>query len=140
MTKKEIVRLICERAQREKLVKGKLSQHAVKEIVQWTLDAIIDALVQEGRIELRKFGIFEVKQRRARLARNPRTNERVEVAPKNVVVFQAGKEMEERVRLYGRPAPRRTRSVREPSAPSELPTHPEDTEGAEVLAVSGSTR
>lgn len=136
MTKKEIVRLICERAQREKLVKGKLSQQVVKEIVQWTLDSITEALVQEGRIELRKFGVFEVKQRKPRLARNPRTNERVEVGPKNVVVFQAGKEMEEKVRLYGRPAPRRTRGTRLGNS-TELHRH-EEAEGADVLAVSST--
>lgn len=136
MTKKEIVRLICERAQREKLVKGKLSQQAVKEIVQWTLDSIIDALVQEGRIELRKFGVFEVKQRRPRMARNPRTNERVAVGPKNVVVFQAGKEMEEKVRLYGRPAPRRTRTTHLNGA-NPLPDH-EDAETGAALAVSST--
>ncbi|GIW84095.1 MAG: integration host factor subunit beta [Gemmataceae bacterium] len=134
MTKKDIVRLICERANRQKLVKDKLSQQAVKEIVQWTLDSIIDALVQEGRIELRNFGIFEVKQRKPRIARNPRTNEKVEVGPRCVVVFQAGKEMEERVRREGRPAPRRTRSPRNGSAPSTTET-PED---AEALAVGGS--
>ncbi|MBA2224973.1 MAG: HU family DNA-binding protein [Thermogemmata sp.] len=134
MTKKDIVRLICERANRQRLVKDKLSQQAVKEIVQWTLDSIIDALVQEGRIELRKFGIFEVKQRKPRIARNPRTNEKVEVGPRCVVVFQAGKEMEERVRREGRPAPRRTRAPRNAAAaPSS-----ETAEDAEALAVGGS--
>ncbi len=107
MTKKDIVREICERANRERPVRTSLSHQAVKEIVQWTFEAIIDALVKEGRIELRKFGVFEVKQRKPRKARNPRTGERVDVGPKNVVVFQPGKEMEERVRLYGRPAERR---------------------------------
>lgn len=137
MTKKDIVRLICERANQQKLVKDKLSQQAVKEIVQWTLDSIIDALVQEGRIELRKFGIFEVKQRKPRVARNPRTNEKVMVGPRSVVVFQAGKEMEERVRLYGRPAPRRTRAPRD-SAPTQPSAATQDE--AEALAVGGSVR
>jgi len=52
----------------------------------------------EKRIELRNFGVFEVKQRKARKARNPRTGERVDVEPKNVVTFKPGKEMEERVK------------------------------------------
>ena len=90
MTKKEIVKLISDRA--------KLTQLQTKEIVQWTFDAIIETLISEGRIELRNFGVFEVKQRKARKARNPRTGERVDVEPKNVVTFQPGKEMEERVR------------------------------------------
>lgn len=90
MTKKEIVKQISERAN--------LTQLKTKEIVQWTFDAIVDTLIEEGRIELRNFGVFEVKRRKARKARNPRTGEKVDVEPKNVVTFQPGKEMEERVR------------------------------------------
>ena len=90
MTKKEIVRRISDRAE--------LTQLKTKEIVQWTFDAIIDTLIKDGRIELRNFGVFEVRRRKARRARNPRTNDRVDVPEKNVVTFQPGKEMEERVR------------------------------------------
>lgn len=104
MTKKEIVKTICERANKEKLLKGNLTQLATKEIVQWTFEAIIDTLVEEGRIELRKFGVFEVKQRKPRKARNPRTGDPVEVDAKNVVTFQPGKDMEERVRKFAKPA------------------------------------
>ncbi|MBX9579468.1 MAG: HU family DNA-binding protein, partial [Gemmataceae bacterium] len=57
-----------------------------------------------GRIELRNFGVFEVKQRKPRKARNPRTGARVDVEAKNVVTFQPGKEMEERVRKFAKPA------------------------------------
>jgi integration host factor subunit beta len=103
VTKKEIVRDICERANKEKLMKGSLTQLATKEIVQWTFEAIIDTLVKEGRIELRNFGVFEVKQRKPRKARNPRTGDRVDVAAKNVVTFQPGKEMEEQVRRFAKP-------------------------------------
>ncbi len=90
MTKKEIVKQISERAG--------LTQLKTKEIVQWTFDAIVDTLIQDERIELRNFGVFEVKRRKARKARNPRTGEKVDVEPKNVVTFKPGKEMEERVR------------------------------------------
>jgi nucleoid DNA-binding protein len=90
VTKKEIVRRISERAD--------LTQLKTKEIVQWTFDAIIETLLSDGRIELRNFGVFEVRRRKARRARNPRTNDRVDVPEKNVVTFQPGKEMEERVR------------------------------------------
>jgi hypothetical protein len=55
-------------------------------------------LLEERRIELRNFGVFEVKRRKPRKARNPRTGERVDVEAKNVVTFKPGKEMEERVR------------------------------------------
>jgi integration host factor subunit beta len=102
VTKKEIVRDICDRANKEKLMKGSLTQLATKEIVQWTFEAIIETLVKEGRIELRNFGVFEVKQRKPRKARNPRTGDRVDVAAKNVVTFQPGKEMEEQVRKFAK--------------------------------------
>jgi integration host factor subunit beta len=90
VTKKEIVKQISERIG--------LTQLKTKEIVQQTFDAIVETLLEVGRIELRNFGVFEVKQRKARKARNPRTGERVDVPPKNVVTFKPGKEMEERVR------------------------------------------
>jgi nucleoid DNA-binding protein len=90
VTKKEIVKEISEQLG--------LTQLKTKEIVQKTFDAIVDTLLREKRIELRNFGVFEVKRRKARKARNPRTGERVDVEPKNVVTFKPGKEMEERVR------------------------------------------
>lgn len=91
MTKKEIVKTISDRIG--------LTQLKTKEIVQQTFDAIVDTLVEERRIELRNFGVFEVKKRAARKARNPRTGERVDVAEKYVVTFKPGKEMEEKVRM-----------------------------------------
>ena len=104
MTKKEIVKTICDRANKTKLMKSNLTQLATKEIVQWTFEAIIETLVKEGRIELRNFGVFEVKQRKPRKARNPRTGARVDVGAKNVVTFQPGKEMEEQVKQFAKPA------------------------------------
>ena len=90
VTKKEIVKTISD--------KIGLTQLQTKEIVQQTFDAIVDTLVEERRIELRNFGVFEVKKRAARKARNPRTGERVDVAEKYVVTFKPGKEMEEKIR------------------------------------------
>jgi integration host factor subunit beta len=90
VTKKEIVKKISEEIG--------LTQLKTKDIVQRTLDAIIDTLVSEGRIELRNFGVFEVKKRAPRKARNPRTGDKVYVPAKNVVTFKPGKEMEELVR------------------------------------------
>lgn len=89
MTKKEIVRTISDEIG--------LTQMKTKEIVQKTFDAIIDVLVAEKRIEFRNFGVFEVKKRAARQARNPKTGEKVTVPEKYVVTFKPGKEMEERV-------------------------------------------
>jgi len=90
VTKKEIVKQISDRIG--------LTQLKTKEIVQDTFNAIVDTLIEVGRIELRNFGVFEVKKRKARKARNPRTGEKVDVPPKFVVTFKPGKEMEERVR------------------------------------------
>ena len=89
MTKKEIVKAISEELG--------LTQLKTKEIVQKTFDAIVETLVADRRIELRNFGVFEVKKRAARKARNPRTGGQVEVPAKFVVTFKPGKEMEERV-------------------------------------------
>src|SRR5687767_4554540 len=91
VTKKEIVKQISEELG--------LTQLKTKEIVQKTFNAIVETLLKDRRIELRNFGVFEVKRRKARKARNPRTGEKVDVEPKNVVTFKPGKEMEERVRL-----------------------------------------
>ena len=89
MTKKEIVRVISEELG--------LTQQQTKDVVQRTFDSIVDTLVREGRIELRNFGVFEVKPRAARTARNPKTGEQVQVPEKFVVSFKPGKVMEQRV-------------------------------------------
>jgi nucleoid DNA-binding protein len=104
VTKKEIVKQISEQIG--------LTQLKTKEIVQKTFDAIVETLIRETRIELRNFGVFEVKRRKARKARNPRTGEKVDVEPKNVVTFKPGKEMEERVRNM--------KNVPETRAPQEV--------------------
>jgi len=90
VTKKDIVKTISEEIG--------MTQLKTKEIVQKTFNAIIETLVMEERIELRNFGVFAVKPRAARKARNPRTGQRVDVPEKYVVTFKPGKEMEEKVR------------------------------------------
>src|SRR5881394_2176063 len=90
VTKKEIVKQISESIDETQL--------KTKEIVQQTFDAIVETLIEDSRIELRNFGVFQVKRRKARKARNPRTGDKVDVPPKNVVTFKPGKTMEERVR------------------------------------------
>ncbi len=89
MTKKEIVNKVAERLD--------VSQSVVHDVVQQVFGEIIDALVQEKRIELRNFGIFEIRVRAPRKARNPRTNERLEVPQRLAVNFKPGKEMAERI-------------------------------------------
>jgi len=120
VTKKEIVKTISEECG--------LTQLKTKEIVQKTFEAIIDTLVSETRIELRNFGVFEVKKRAARKARNPRSGERVDVPEKFVVTFKPGKEMEERVLQLQEAAARTTqdslRPVEEPARPVTPPAAP----------------
>lgn len=118
MTKKEIVKSISEEIG--------LTQLKTKEIVQKTFDAIVETLVTDRRIELRNFGVFEVKKRAARKARNPRTGERVDVAEKYVVTFKPGKEMEDKVRqLEQREAARKAAGESQAQAsPSDAATRP----------------
>jgi nucleoid DNA-binding protein len=89
VTKKEMAKAIAEEMG--------ITQEQSKEIVQRVFDGIVATLVEEGRIELRNFGVFEVKKRKPRKGRNPRTGEKVKVPAKLVVTFKAGREMEERV-------------------------------------------
>jgi integration host factor subunit beta len=108
VTKKEIVKTISEEIG--------LTQLKTKEIVQKTFDAIVETLVEERRIELRNFGVFEVKQRAARKARNPRTGAKVFVPEKFVVTFKPGKEMEEKVRQLERQAAEARAKATQPQA------------------------
>ena len=89
MTKKDIVRTIAEEID--------LPQFRTRVLVQRTFEALIEALVRDGRVELRNFGVFQIKQREARLARNPRTGETVDVPAKAVPFFKSGKELRERL-------------------------------------------
>jgi len=92
--------------------KTNVEQQKVKQIVQLTLDSIVEILATEKRIELRNFGVFEVRTRKARKARNPRTGAEVMVPSKQVVTFKAGKIMEERIET----------SSQEPTAKPPAPT------------------
>jgi len=124
VTKKEIVRTISEEIG--------LTQLKTKEIVQKTFDAIVAALVEEERIELRNFGVFEVKRRAPRKARNPRTGEKVDVAEKFVVTFKPGKEMEERVRELERKAAAKVARAKPPESnlqPTGTSASPGNSEG-----------
>jgi integration host factor subunit beta len=57
----------------------------------------VETLASGGRIELRNFGVFEVRRRKPRKARNPHTGERLAVPERLVVTFKPGRAMEERV-------------------------------------------
>ena len=74
-----------------------LTHKETKSIVQKVLDGVVQALVDGGRVELRKFGVFEVKRRKSREARNPKTGEKVMVPERLSVTFKPGLIMQQRV-------------------------------------------
>ena len=90
MTKKDIVLKITD-------MTG-IKQVDVKTIVQKTFDVIIESIIRSEKVELRNFGVFKIKERKARFGRNPRTGESVPVPPRKVVVFKPGQEMKQRVK------------------------------------------
>ena len=94
MTKKDMAKAIADETG--------LTQVPATAFVQRIFDGITETLLSEGRLELRNFGVFEVKERKPRRARNPRTGEAVDVPAKLVATFKPGREMEERVRRLER--------------------------------------
>ena len=89
MTKKEIAKKIAEATG--------IPLMAVTQIVRMLFGEITEILVAEGSIELRNFGIFKVRKRKPRKARNPRTGESVMVPARTTVKFKPGREMQARV-------------------------------------------
>jgi nucleoid DNA-binding protein len=90
MTKRDLVVRISEETG--------LIQEQVLSVVQRTLDYISEALAKGETIELRNFGVFEVKIRKARIGRNPNSPEKdVPIPPRAIVKFKPGKEMRDAV-------------------------------------------
>ena len=71
--------------------KANLSKSDAKKAVDTLFDEIILALAEGNRVELRNFGILSLRTRKARVGRNPKTGERVQIVPKRVPFFKAGK-------------------------------------------------
>jgi len=90
MTKAELVDKISEK-------KPGLTRKQVEVVVNTVLDGVKDALSRDDKVEIRGFGSFRVRKRRAKEGRNPKTGETVSVPPKKVPFFKAGKEMREMV-------------------------------------------
>ena len=117
-TKKELVNRIADRTGHTKVV--------VKEVLQSFLDEIIEELAYGNRLEFREFGVFEVKERRARRAQNPRTLEKVDVPAKRVVKFKVGRTMRQRVceeppAQRDEPPPQAPAAEEPPPAPAPSP-------------------
>lgn len=94
MIRSELVQIIANR-------NPHLFQRDVENIVSAVFDAITEALATGNRVELRGFGAFSVKNRPARVGRNPRTGESVEVEEKWVPFFKTGKELRDRLNQDG---------------------------------------
>jgi integration host factor subunit beta len=88
-TKREIVKVIAERTA--------LTQVQANDLVQAFLDALVETVIQERRVELRNFGVFELKTRAPRKARNPRTGETLIVPERQAIVFKPGRAFEEQL-------------------------------------------
>lgn len=88
--KSELIQRITER-------NPHLYQRDIENVVGAILDTVSDALARGDRVELRGFGAFSVKHRPARVGRNPRTGEQVQVDAKAVPFFKTGKEMRQRL-------------------------------------------
>ncbi|MBK9189083.1 MAG: integration host factor subunit beta [Phycisphaerales bacterium] len=91
VTKKDLIERISDKIQ--------LSRGDVKKTLQEFLEQVIIELRKGNRIEFRDFGVFEVKERAARVAQNPKTLERVHVPAKRTVKFKVGRLMREEIEL-----------------------------------------
>ncbi len=90
MTKSELIQHIAE-------MNPHLYHRDVERIVGTIFEEIADALTRGDRVELRGFGAFSVKQRGARVGRNPRTGDAVQVSEKFIPFFKTGKQLRERL-------------------------------------------
>jgi len=121
VTKRELVIEVAERLS--------YTQNEVASIVQAALDAITESLAVGERLEIRNFGVFEVKSRDSRIGRNPRTGEEVPIQKKKVATFKPGKALKELVQrgpeameeLFGKSVLNTPRPAAPPVAPAELP-------------------
>lgn len=93
ITKKDLIDRIADRT--------KLKRVLVKKTVQEFLDQVIQELGKGNRLEFRDFGVFEIKERAARIAQNPKTLQRVEVPPKRTVKFKVGRLMRDKLEPEG---------------------------------------
>ena len=81
----------------EVAVVSELSKKSSEIVVSTFFNSIVESLARGEKVELRGFGTFKLRRRRARIGRNPRTGERVDVPSKVVPFFKPGKELRELV-------------------------------------------
>ncbi len=90
MTKSDLIKRLAED-------NPHLTQRDIEKIVSTVFDEVTEALARRDRVELRGFGAFSVREREARVGRNPRTGAEVSVPDKVVPYFKTGKELRERL-------------------------------------------
>jgi len=90
MTKSELINILKEKH-------PQLQLKEVASLVDIFFNQLAESLQKGGRVEIRGFGTFSLRQRKARLARNPRTGEKVSVGNRNAVYFRAGRQLKERI-------------------------------------------
>jgi integration host factor subunit beta len=73
----------------------KLKDREALTVVDTMIDAIKTIIDEHGRIEIRNFGVFQVKQRKPRIGRNPRNKKEYPILPRKVVTFKLGKELKD---------------------------------------------
>lgn len=79
-------------------VKHNLPLPVAAKVLQMFLDTIIDSLAKEGRLELRDFGVFRVRNRKPMAGRNPRTGVQIALPPRRRVKFKMGRILKQRLR------------------------------------------
>ncbi|QSQ26534.1 integration host factor subunit beta [Pyxidicoccus parkwayensis] len=115
MTRSELIERIVARAPH-------VPRREVEAIVHAVFDCMCQALVAGKRIELRGFGVFSIRTRRARTGRNPKTGQSVSVPERRTLSFAAGKELRERLNAPAvAAAPVPLTPTAEPSAPLASP-------------------
>lgn len=75
--------------------KANITKKDAEAALNAALDAIAETLADGGKVTLANFGVFETKQRKARMARNPRTNAPIEIPAKSVCQFKPGKRLKD---------------------------------------------
>ncbi|MHC4936043.1 MAG: HU family DNA-binding protein [Planctomycetota bacterium] len=110
VTKRDLVQAIAEDTN--------VQQQKAKEVIQCFLDRIIEELANGNRLEFRDFGVFEPKAKAPRIARNPRTGDKISVPEKITVKFKAGRMMKEKLQKDDGAA------SAAPGAPPEYPAAP----------------
>jgi len=77
--------------------KPRISRTDILKIVQMFIDEINNAMLAGNRVELRDFGVFRTKLRKAKIGRNPKTNVPVHIPPRLVVLFKPGKNLKHKI-------------------------------------------